>query len=99
MLGFIPFSPTYRAAKLNNINPAQWLADTPIVLPITTDGSFARTAGFAVSLMSVSTQTTGVIRCDQPRALDIGSCNGRKIESLSAMIVDEVLAKLATILD
>jgi len=75
------------------------LTKTPIVLPITTDGSFARTAGFAVSLMGVGTQTTGVIRCDQPRALDIGSRNGRKIESLSAMIVDEVLAKLATILD
>ncbi len=75
------------------------LTKTPIVLPITTDGSFARTAGFAVSLMGAGTQTTGVIRCDQPRALDIGSRNGRKIESLSAMIVDEVLAKLATILD
>lgn len=75
------------------------LTKTPIVLPITTGGNFARTAGFAVSLMDAGTQTTGVIRCDQPRALDIGSRNGRKIESLSAMIVDEVLAKLAAILD
>lgn len=75
------------------------LTKTPIVLPITTGGNFARTAGFAVSLMDAGTQTTGVIRCDQPRALDIGSRNGRKIESLAAIIVDEVLAKLAAILD
>lgn len=75
------------------------LTKTPIVLPITIDGNFARTAGFAVSLMGAGTQTTGVIRCDQPHTLDMGSRNGRKIESLSAMIVDEVLAKLTTILD
>ena len=75
------------------------LTKTPIVLPITTDGSFARTAGFAVSLMGTGIQTTGVIRCDQPHALDMGSRNGRKIESLATMIIDEVLAKLATILD
>lgn len=74
------------------------LIKTPVVLPITTDGSFARTAGFTVSLMGTGTQITGVIRCDQPRALDIGSRNGRKVESLPAVIVDEVLAKLATIL-
>ncbi|MDF0678862.1 MAG: type II toxin-antitoxin system PemK/MazF family toxin [Nitrosomonas sp.] len=75
------------------------LTKTPIVLPITTGGNFARTAGFAVSLLDAGTQTPGVIRGDQPRALDIGSCNGRKIESLATIIVDEVLAKLATILD
>lgn len=75
------------------------LTKTPIVLPITTSGNFARTAGFAVSLMDAGTQTTGVIRCDQPRALDIGSRNGRKVESLATIIVDEVLAKLAAILD
>ncbi|MBE7526059.1 type II toxin-antitoxin system PemK/MazF family toxin [candidate division WWE3 bacterium] len=75
------------------------LTKTPIVLPITTDGSFARTAGFTVSLMGAGTKTTGVVRCDQPRALDIGSRNGRKIEHLPTTIVDEVLAKLATLLD
>ncbi|EWC49340.1 putative plasmid stable inheritance protein K [Xanthomonas citri pv. glycines str. 8ra] len=39
------------------------------------------------------------MRCDQPRALDIGSRNGRKLESVSAAITDEVMAKLATILE
>lgn len=72
---------------------------TPVVLPITTGGNFARTAGFAVSLSGVGTQTTGIVRCDQPRALDIGARHGRKIESVPPHIVDEVLARLATILD
>jgi len=43
----------------------------PVVLPITTGGSFARTAGFAVPLSGAGTQTIGVVRCDQPRALDL----------------------------
>jgi mRNA-degrading endonuclease toxin of MazEF toxin-antitoxin module len=74
------------------------LTKTPIVLPITNGGNFARTAGFAVSLTNCGTQTTGIVRCDQPRALDMGARNGRKLESVPADIMDEVLAKLATIL-
>ena len=70
---------------------------TPIVVPITSGGSFARTAGFAVSLVGVGTKTTGVIRCDQPRALDLGARNARKVESVSSSLLDEVLAKLAPI--
>ena len=79
------------------VSPAAFnrLTKTPVVLPITTGGSFARTAGFAVPLAGAGTKTTGVIRCDQPRALDLGARNGRKLESAPAAIVDEVLAKLA----
>jgi len=75
------------------------LTKTPVVLPITTGGNFARTAGFTVSLSGAGIQTTGVVRCDQPRALDIGARKGRKLESLPSAIVDDVLAKLATILE
>lgn len=71
----------------------------PVVLPITSGGNFARTAGFAVSLMGAGTQTTGVVRCDQPRALDIGARRGRKLESVPEAVMDEVLARLATILE
>ena len=79
------------------VSPAAFnrLTKTPVVLPITTGGSFARTAGFAVPLAGAGTKTTGVIRCDQPRALDLGARNGRKLESAPAAILDEVLAKLA----
>ncbi len=75
------------------------LTKTPVVVPITTGGNFARTAGFTVSLSGAGIQTTGVVRCDQPRALDIGARRGRKLESLPSAIVDDVLAKLATILE
>ena len=75
------------------------LTITPVVLPITGGGNFARTAGFAVSLTGAGIKTTGVIRCDQPRALDLASRNGRKVESIPTAIMDEVLAKLAPIFE
>ncbi len=76
--------------------PFNRLTGAPIVLPITSGGNFARRAGFAVPL--AGTKTTGVIRCDQPRALDLDARGGRKVESAPAAIVDEVLARLAAIL-
>jgi mRNA interferase ChpB len=69
-----------------------------VVLPITTGGNFARTAGFAVSLDDAGTKTTGVIRCDQPRALDLAARHGRKLEAVPEHIVNDVLARLATFL-
>lgn len=82
------------------ITPAAFnrLTRTPVVLPITNGGDFARTAGFTVSLLGAGTDTTGVIRCDQPRALSIQARHGRRLESVPASIMDDVLAKLATIL-
>ena len=71
----------------------------PVVLPITSGGNFARTAGFGVSLTGAGTKTTGVVRCDQPRALDLGARNGRKLENVPDAIMDEVLAKVGTILE
>jgi mRNA-degrading endonuclease toxin of MazEF toxin-antitoxin module len=52
-----------------------------------------------VSLEEAGTKTKGVIRCDQPRALDLGARNGRKLESAPAAILDEVLAKLAPLFE
>src|SRR5271166_389882 len=75
------------------------LTKVPIVLPITTGGNFARTRGFAVSLTGAGTRTTGVVRCDQPRALDLDARGGRKLESVPEAIIDEVLAKLAPLFD
>jgi mRNA interferase ChpB len=69
----------------------------PVVCPITNGGDFARRIGFAVPITGI--KTTGVIRCDQPRVLDIGSRNGRKVETLPALIMEEVLAKLAPIFE
>lgn len=75
-----------------NFNEATKL---PIIVPITTGGDFARRIGFAVPLSG--TRTTGVVRCDQPRALDIHARGGRRIEPVSQEFLDDVLARLATL--
>src|ERR1700685_3777490 len=54
----------------------------PVILPITSGGNFARTAGFAVPLTGAGTKTTGAVRCDQPRKLDLSARGGRRLESI-----------------
>ncbi len=74
---------------------------TPVVLPITGSGNHARTSGFAVTLTGAGagTNTTGVIRCDQPRAIDLSTRYAKKLESVPESIMDEVLARLAVIFE
>jgi mRNA interferase ChpB len=83
------------------ISPAKFnrLTGVPVVLAIATVGGFARTAGFAVSLMGAGTQTTGVVRCDQPRALDLRARRGRRLERVPDAIIDEVLSRVAPIFE
>lgn len=69
----------------------------PVVLPITSGGEFTRRMGFAVPLSG--TKTTGVVRCDQPRVLDIAARGGRKVEALPAEILEEVLARVGTLFE
>lgn len=71
----------------------------PIVVPITTGGAFARVAGFTVSLTGAGTRTTGVIRCDQPRPVDLSARNARRLESVPEAILAEVLALLVTLFE
>lgn len=40
-----------------------------------------------------------IIRCDQPRALDLSARGGKKLERAPDPIVDEVLAKLTPIFE
>jgi mRNA interferase ChpB len=75
------------------------LTGVPVVLPITTGGGFARTAGFAVSLIGAGTRTTGVVRCDQPRALDLRARAGKRLESAPSHIIGEVLSKVAPLFE
>ncbi|MBV9992590.1 MAG: type II toxin-antitoxin system PemK/MazF family toxin [Alphaproteobacteria bacterium] len=67
----------------------------PVVVPITSGGKFARSIGFAVSLSGTGTRTIGIIRCDQPRVLDVKARGGRRVERAPEAIVDEVLAKIS----
>ena len=69
----------------------------PVICPITNGGDFARRIGFAVPITGIT--ITGVVRCDQPRVLDLGARNGRKVDALPQEILDEVMAKLLPIFE
>lgn len=69
----------------------------PVVLPITTGGDFARRLGFAIPLTGL--KTTGVIRCDQPRVLDLAARQARWVDSVPDAIMDDVLARLSTLFE
>ncbi len=81
------------------VTPAAFNAATklPVVLPITNGGDFARRLGFAVQISGI--KTTGIVRCDQPRVLDITARGGRKVDTLPTELMDDVLARLATMFE
>ena len=81
------------------ISPGEFNEATklPVICPITSGGDFARRIGFAVPITGI--KTTGVVRCDQPRVLDLGARNARKVDTMPIAIMDEVLAKLAPIFE
>ena len=83
------------------ISPGRFnrLTGVPVVLPITTGGRFARTAGFAVSLMGAGMRTAGVVRCDQPRAVDLRARGAKRLEAVPEHIVDEVLSKVGPLFE
>jgi mRNA interferase ChpB len=79
------------------ISPTEFNAATrlPVVLPVTNGGDFARRLGFAVEITGI--KTTGLVRCDQPRVLDLAERGGRKVDTLPEALLDDVLAKVATL--
>lgn len=81
------------------VSPTEFNAATklPVICPITSGGDFARRIGFAVPVTGI--KTTGVVRCDQPRVLDLAARNARKVGTLPTALMDEVLAKLAPIFE
>lgn len=76
------------------VSPAEFNAATklPVILPITNGGEFAKRISFAVPISGI--KTTGVVRCDQPRVLDLQARKGRKVDTLPPEILEEVLAKV-----
>ena len=69
----------------------------PVILPITSGGDFARRLGFAVPIAGI--KTTGIVRCDQPRVIDLAARNARKVDALPQDIMDEVVAMVATLFE
>ncbi len=81
------------------ISPAEFNNATklPVVLPITNGGQFARRIGFAVAITGI--RTTGVVRCDQPRVLDLAARQGRKVDTLPDDILADVMARVVTLFE
>jgi len=81
------------------VSPSEFNEATrlPVILPITKGGEFARRMGFAVPVTGI--KITGVVRCDQPRVLDMAARHARKVGTLPTPIMDEVLAKVATLFE
>ncbi len=100
----VPFDPTAGREQSGSrpvlvISPAEFNEATklPVILPITTGGEFARRLGFAVPVTGI--KTTGVVRCDQPRVIDLAARGARKVDTLPEPLMDEVLAKVATLFE
>lgn len=70
-----------------------------LVCPLTQGGEFAREHGFAVSVIGAGTKSTGVVLCNQARTLDYKDRASVWVEKLPAEIVDEVLARVRTLVD
>jgi mRNA interferase ChpB len=83
------------------VTPAKFnkVTGLPVVVPITSGGKFARSIGFAVSLAGAGTKTTGIVRCDQPRVLDLRARGGRRVERAPQSVMDDVLARIATMFE
>jgi mRNA-degrading endonuclease toxin of MazEF toxin-antitoxin module len=69
---------------------------TPVIAPITSGGQFARFQGVTVSLSGAGTQSSGVVLCNQLRAVDMKARGARYIEKVPEFIIDDVLAKVST---
>jgi mRNA interferase ChpB len=70
-----------------------------LVCPITQGGEFARQRGFAVSLSGTGTEAQGVILCHQSRTIDYSVRTSRWVETAPDELVDEVLARVRTLLE
>ena len=70
-----------------------------IVLPISQGETLARSTGFASTLTGAGLQTQGVVICDQPRTVDFSVRAARYVESAPAAVVEDVLARLAPLVD
>ncbi|MFG6179631.1 type II toxin-antitoxin system ChpB family toxin [Halomonas sp. THAF12] len=72
---------------------------TAVIAPITQGSSFARHAGFAVTLTGNGTQTQGVVLVNQIRTVDLDARGARQVESAPSHIVDDALARVQTLFE
>jgi mRNA interferase ChpB len=70
-----------------------------LVAPISQGGTASRQTGFSVTLMGSGTRTQGVVLCDQTRTIDARARTFRRIEKVSAALLDEALDAVRSILE
>jgi mRNA interferase ChpB len=70
-----------------------------IICPITSGGISGRSRGFVVPLTGSGMKTVGVVLTNQPRTLDLKARKARRVEVAPDFIVNDVLARLAAILE
>lgn len=70
-----------------------------LVAPITQGGNFSRVHGFTVPLMGTGTETQGMVLINGVRMIDLRARQSRKVEEAPKELVDEVLARLQTIIE
>lgn len=70
-----------------------------VICPISQGALQSRFAGFAASLMGAGTVTQGVVMCNQPRTVDLVARRAKKVESVPQHVIDDVLARMAVLID
>ncbi len=104
---FVPLDPTEGREQRGTrpvvvVSPTDFnrLTNAPVVVPVTNGGNFARMAGFAVSLSGTGLQVQGVVRCDQPRVLDLAARKARRTgERVPDDVLSDILARLVTLFE
>ncbi len=88
-----------RYVLIVSAEPYNKLTPMPIVAPITGDGDFARIAGFTVSLSGCGLITSGVVRLDQLRAVDLYARGGKRIESIPPLVLEDILNRVLALFE
>jgi mRNA interferase ChpB len=70
-----------------------------MICPITQGGDFSRGKHWTVALAGTGTETQGVVLCNQARIVDWKARQAERVESVPDEITEEVIARLATLLE
>ncbi len=70
-----------------------------VICPISQGALQSRFAGFAASLLGTGSITQGVVMCNQPRTVDLVARRARRVETVPQHVIDDVLARMAVLID
>lgn len=102
----VNLNPTEGQEQQGNFRPALVLTPAAynatglaVIAPVTQGGDFARYAGFVVTLSGSGTETQGVVLCNQIRTVDLEARSAKRVESVPAVIMDDVLARVQALFE